>query len=454
MNLTRRMFPSAVSLVFTFCSQNSFAQTITNSKAGLPVHVLSAVNRIEDSTDYRFQYPSWDAGEPFYKFTDSEGNDFFANQHLSLDSQAYRKNLIVITDLEPDDRIALNLLAARFGERLKFVGTTVMNAWRKKVLAEQYLKQLGLTGIKVYVGTGGRSTDYPDIASSRAAREYENEGHTILSDQQKEQLSGDKLPRGARYLQERLEAVLKNSAESKFKMEIILLAPPTDLVAVLAKDPNLKSGIGHIHIMGGWVEAPTATAGVTEKRTTYNWNMDPKASAQLMAMADIPMTLYSSHIIKPSFSGGSISPASHPEIIRIIESSRAPSLLTFRTAGASWDHHLIEKIPPLQKVIGENAGRQFTPADPLVVVGMLNPKITTSSAPVNIEIDLKNVDQARGYKVNVNENPQSKIQLVTAIDSSLFASELLEGLKVVDLKFSKTASTQSGAIRCSGLLRR
>jgi hypothetical protein len=47
----------------------------------------------------------------------------------------------------------------------------------------------------------------------------------------------------------------------------------------------------------------------------------------------------------------------------------------FRQAASSWDAHLIKVYEKLKGVIGPNAGKQFTPADPLVVIGFLEPKM-------------------------------------------------------------------------------
>ena len=74
------------------------------------------------------------------------------------------RRIIVITDLEPDDRMALHLLAARFrAPEIAFVGTTVMHAGRKALLARRLLGQLGLAEVPVFSGPGGEAGDYPDI---------------------------------------------------------------------------------------------------------------------------------------------------------------------------------------------------------------------------------------------------------------------------------------------------
>ncbi len=199
--------------------------------------------------------------------------------------QLSNRHYIVITDIEPDDRIALHILAARIPkDEILFVGSTVMHAARKKALIRQLLDQLGLNEVPVFQGTGGTAESYEDIASSRAAREYAQEGAYILSDDELEQITT--VPRSSDELQTRIEKALDDFGD----IEFIVLAPPTDLVNVLVKKPHLRKKIKHIYLMGGWIETPESVL-----RTTYNWNMDPIASGQLMDMHDIPMTIFSSH---------------------------------------------------------------------------------------------------------------------------------------------------------------
>lgn len=366
---------------------------------------------------------------------------------------ATSRNLIVITDMEPGDRIALELISARLSHRVLMIGTTVKNSYRKAALVRNQLAETNLANVPVYVGAGGQENDYTDIASSKAAREYHHEGQGILRDGELEYFKQIEHLKGSQELGKAIRSTLQQSLKTNSLVEIMLLAPPTDLIAVLDSEPALRRAIGHIHVMGGWVDAKNPVSDIIEKRTTYNINMDERASAALMQMTDIPMTLYSSHIIKPNFAGGSVNRSNFPEIIDLIEGAQASSLQVFRKAGLSWDTHLIEKIPPLKNVIGENAGRQFTPADPLVVVGLLNSKLVTSSEPVNISIDLKDLDASRGYRVDVSANPDSKIRLVTGIDTRVFGDEMILSLKNIEQQNSIRRSTlpRFGAVSCKNI---
>jgi hypothetical protein len=73
---------------------------------------------------------------------------------------ATKRDLIILTDMEPDDRIALAMVASRpeLASRLLFVGTTLLNSKLKAVLAERQLAQTGLGPdiVPVYVGSGKR----------------------------------------------------------------------------------------------------------------------------------------------------------------------------------------------------------------------------------------------------------------------------------------------------------
>ena len=211
----------------------------------------------------------------------------------------------------------------------------------------------------------------------------------------------------------------------------MLLAPPDVLAAALRETPALRQHIRHLHVMGGWVEVPSEDAQATLRWTTYNWNMAPEASRDLLASTDIPMTVYSSHVIKSSFSGGSIHPANFPAVTQLLETAQQelPSLAESAIASKSWDRHLIELIPALQETIGKHVGKQFTPADPAVIVGLSAPDFLRQTRPVRIRIDVSKCDPKRGFAVAVEPDPTSPIRLVEELDPRVFERELLAGLR-------------------------
>jgi len=331
------------------------------------------------------------------------------------------RSLIVITDMEPDDRIALILLAGLFPETISLVGTTGLHAGRKAALARQLMDQLGLPGVPVVQGSGGISADYTDITSSRAALSYRGEGVGLLPEAELKSLSRD-VPRSSDDLQNRIRDLLRSAND----VEVVLLAPATDLLLALGSDPVLTTSLKHVHVMGGWSES-TGPGNEIVRRTSYNWNMDPQAAARLVQIEEVPMTVYSSHIIQQDFSGGSINRDDFPEIIGLLEEKASQNQWaeSFFVASRSWDAHVMKQIPYLIPVIGEHAGQQFTPADPVVALGINDTELVTRLRAVEIRIDLEDLNPAKGYKVSVKENSASKIRLVEAIDTLNFNQQAL-----------------------------
>ncbi len=323
--------------------------------------------------------------------------------------------IVVITDMEPDDRIALHLVAALFPNRLALIGTTVMHAYRKKLLAERLMQQLNLGHIPVVQGSGGDAASYPDIASSNAARAYDHEGAGILDAQILSAANAH--ARSSSALQHALRTLLSQNSQ----VEILVLAPPTDLVQVLSEFPSLAESISRIHLMGGWVEVETTDE--VELRTTYNWNMDPSASRRLLARQDIRITLYSSHTVKQQFSGGSVNVNNYANLIVALESQAdaLPSIADTIVSSRSWDNHVMDQIPALEEIIGrENAGRQFSPADPLVVIGAYNSALAEEESSVAVLLDEQDLDPARGYRIDLDPSADSNIKVLETLNEDVF----------------------------------
>lgn len=332
--------------------------------------------------------------------------------------------LVVITDMEPDDRIALHLVAALFSERLTLVGTTVMHSYRKKLLAERLLLQLGLGQVPVAQGSGGYAGSYPNIDSSAAARAYDHEGIGILDEQTL--IDANAHARSSSDFQTELQKVLSENQQ----VEFFILAPPTDLVTVLDEFPDLVERVSHIHLMGGWVDAGIAPDN--ELRTTYNWNMDPTSAAKLLSLRNVSITLYSSHTIKKQFAGGSVQRTNYPNIVALLEDNAdsLPSVADTIVSGASWDNHVMDRIPALENVIGrDNAGRQFSPADPIVVIGAYDSNMATRTTAVKIILDDTDMDSGRGYRIRVEPAPDSTIDLVEELDKDVFREVFVEAFE-------------------------
>uniref|UniRef100_A0A914H846 Inosine/uridine-preferring nucleoside hydrolase domain-containing protein n=1 Tax=Globodera rostochiensis TaxID=31243 RepID=A0A914H846_GLORO len=270
------------------------------------------------------------------------------------------QNLVIITDMEPDDRIALAMVAAsELAQRVLAIGTTVLNAERKAALARHALQETALAGVAVYAGTGGTANDYPEMKSTKAAREYgDQEGKDILE-------------------QDVLDNALLNRDDG---------------------NSELARAIGHVHLMGGWNEIKGRTRSSTILRSSYNVNMDGRASAQLLKMAsegDVQVTLYSSHVIA-KHGLGSINGKRFPRLIEMIKESQAPCIQAFRTAGLHWDLNL------------------FTPADPLTVLGLLTPELIKATESVQVEVIIPDEGQMPsedGYEILMRADTSSGITL-------------------------------------------
>lgn len=66
---------------------------------------------------------------------------------------------------------------------------------------------------------------------------------------------------------------------------------------------------------------------MTRRKATYNVNMDGRATAKLLEMANrgqFQVILYSSHVIEAQFEGGSVNQKQFPELISAIMNSKAP----------------------------------------------------------------------------------------------------------------------------------
>jgi len=339
------------------------------------------------------------------------------------------RKVIVVTDLEPDDRKALDVLASRFTEEnILFVGTTILDSNRKRALTRRVLDQLGLGKVPVYQGAGNQAQNYPLFGSNNAAKTYNREGVGILSESDLTELS-DVVGRPAE-LEAQMTAALESAEENS--IEFVMLSPPTDLAKVLTVRPELRKKISQIHIMGGWAEANN------ENRTTYNWNMDPEGSQKLMQMSDVPMMLYSSHVLKGSFNGGSINRSNFPAMIAKIEAckDRLPSLLDAAIATESWNHHVVDTLLFLKPIIEPFADHQFTPTDPAVAVGMINPKFILAKRNVRIDIDLGNQTK-QGCLVRVTEDPTSSISLIEEVSTEIFEQEMITTYDRLLVKLAK-----------------
>ena len=105
---------------------------------------------------------------------------------------------------------------------------------------------MGFGMVPVYQGQGGTPEYYPDFISNAAGVSFKDEGREILSPAER-----DKLLKGDHSSMELKSALRKTLQTTKEGVEIVLLAPPADLVQTLSEHPELRSQIKRIHVMGG-----------------------------------------------------------------------------------------------------------------------------------------------------------------------------------------------------------
>ncbi|KAL3116586.1 hypothetical protein niasHT_001333 [Heterodera trifolii] len=362
------------------------------------------------------------------------------------ESEEETKDLVVITDMEPDDRIALAIIASQLAKRVLAIGTTLLHAERKAALARHALIGTALEGAQVYVGSGGTSEDYPKMKSTEAARTYgDKEGKGILEDEVLDMLNEKKHCPGVE--ENEFQNYLKDlllKRKNGLKIQFLVLAPPTDLTAVLCQNRELASAIGEIHLMGGWNKCDEKKDAIP--RSSFNVNMDGAATARLLQMANnnaVKVVLYSAHVLAEQFGGGSVNRDNFLKLIEMIKHSKAPCIKAFRTAGKSWDTNLVQCYKKLEGIVGPYAGEQFTPADPITVLGFMKPELIKETMKMKVEVIIPEPSESvicdkdegqceEGFEVKTEEDCQSGITLITKFDLDLFGSEMERIMEEID----------------------
>lgn len=333
------------------------------------------------------------------------------------------------SDGEPDDRRTFDLTVFLKPKEIAFFGASLLHAGLKKSLQEKLVSQLGLGSVPVFQGSGGNPEDYGNVLGSHgqkvksviAATTYTREGHGILSDADIERIR--KQPHSSKELENAFYETLSKAHDKS--IHILMIAPPTDLAKVLTDYPELKSKIKRIYIMGGWNKI-TLDNGTKELRTTYNWDMDPVASAKLMKMCNnIPTTLMGTRLIRKAF-GGAINKKNFPDLIKKIEecTPHLPFLQDADKAIKSWNSQVLDKIPALRPIIGEDADHQYTSADVATGVCLIASNFIVETKRITVDIDPTNQTD-RGSLVVVKDDPSSEISLVKKVDLEVFRKVMM-----------------------------
>lgn len=344
-------------------------------------------------------------------------------------------NWIILTDLEPDDRMALTLLSQKFPKKnVLAIGANLLHSGRKAELARHLMRQLGWSDVPVVQGNGGEASSYPEFASNAAAKTYQNEGKSILTGL--EQVDVRANGSVSVDLQLFIGKAMQQARKEKKKLNFLVLSPATDLANAIMSSTNYNATnietINRVVMVGGWVEVANAD-GNKELRSTYNWNMDPISARTVLD--NVPnVTVISSHLIKPVFGGGSLNSKNAEGLIDAMTKSKHAAMRDFHTAGKSWDTHLIEKIPPLANVIGPFAGNQFTPADVLAAAYVIDSSIVTSAqSNVRISFDVDNLNE-KGGLIQLADAKQgfATQSIVEGVDKDKFLKLLESTLRGLD----------------------
>ena len=321
------------------------------------------------------------------------------------------QNWIVLTDLEPDDRLALIVLSRTLPRsKILAVGANLLNAPAKALRTRTLLDQLGWDTVPVLTGNGGAAADYPDLASNAAARSFEHHDAVgALSSDQTQAFIQDALSRAER--------------EGK-RLNFLVLSPGTDLANAILSQGQRDSAlevIRRVVMVGGWVEVPNPAG--PELRSTYNTNMDPWSTRLIFEHLNVE--LVSSHLIKPTFGGGSVNAVNAPGVVEAVAQSLHPAVADLRDAGLRWDRHLIATIPALAAVVGPHAGRQFTPADVVAAALVTDPELSTRVEEVGLTLDVHERTD-RGFRVTREDSDprRPRARVTEAIDAPRFLRTL------------------------------
>jgi inosine-uridine nucleoside N-ribohydrolase len=328
---------------------------------------------------------------------------------------------IVITDLEPDDRFALHVLAHNLDPAdIALAGTTLLYTSLKTALLRRLLDQLDLGRVKVVQGFDRTADEYPPTRSSDAARSFAVEGVGILSSSELSDISKDRNDSTA--LQLAIIDVLSKHA----RVDIVLLAPGDDLAAALKERPALADRIACLFMMGGWQNRPEKGL-----RSTYNWNMAPEAADYLLSRDDLPIVLFSSHALRKSFASISANRGNFPELWQVIEDNAGESQSISETllASATWDKHIVSAYPAVREVLEPHVGRNFSPADPTVAIAAIDPGIIEGFQLMTVKLDVDNLDEESGFLVNIKRSDSGHIASVDSVNLEIFRQRMSEALR-------------------------
>ena len=193
-----------------------------------------------------------------------------------------------------------------------------------------------------------------------------------------------------------VEAIIEASLQWHGHLEILAIAPLTNLASVLLEDPSVAGRVRSLHVMGG------DFTGVLEG-PEHNFACDPRA-AQIVVGAEVPIVLC-------GFDSTSRIMFREQERDRVAASGPAGRLVANQMT-RFWDF-IDEWAPP------EHRGGNM-PHDPLALLTMLEPDLF-DFAPVRVEV----TDDGR---TRVTPDPASSTRIVSDFDPDTAAERILSRL--------------------------
>lgn len=185
------------------------------------------------------------------------------------------KQVIIDVDTGIDDALAL-ILAINSG-KLDIRGvTTVCGNVPVELATENTLKVLKLLGredIEVYEGCNTPKTRHISFSESI-------HGENGLGGQLKEAVTKEKNSMHA------VDFIISQANEHPNEISLIMLAPLTNLAKAFEKEPQIKSKIKELYIMGGVVNGPGNESAVAE----FNFYTDPESAYEVLN-SGVPINL-------------------------------------------------------------------------------------------------------------------------------------------------------------------
>ena len=267
--------------------------------------------------------------------------------------------ILFATDLESDDVLALVYLIEYFiRNKIPFknlmIITSLMNANLKKHIVQKILDYYQITGKIVFSGRNGLE------------QEYSSEGKGIVDHVDK--------------IEDESEEPMREFVKEEF--DLIILVNPFCLHKIYPMNANVRK----IYIMGGHRNQLSGTmSGTSSILWSFNWRIDIPSTKEFfnwIAAKKIPTTLYSTHMFTKEF-GCYYNMETFPKVMKhILESEKEVMKIMIKTM-ENWDQHVM-KDPRLAEAIGIHAGKQFTPADVVCVVGYFHPEIELKKEPYEV----------------------------------------------------------------------